>query len=233
MKNFLFVTVMAILFVSCKDDNQPTPNNNDKDPQAGSRWEYYGIHYEITSPIDNGGFGVPIDTVGAIMVLTARDTTLNGKKWLAIYRSLLEYNVEEYSELAYYIQKRSDGWWAKNGDTPNMDVEGLWLPFEYTQGVIFNGVNVYDHWSFYPGLQDIQVKEAKYTYGAENPNKYVIGYAKPSFMDGSEEITDSYLTKYSENGIVQYAADTEKTLETISGDEYYYTTLYKLKSFTR
>ncbi|MBK7652229.1 MAG: hypothetical protein IPJ20_18070 [Flammeovirgaceae bacterium] len=111
-----------------------------------------------------------------------------------------------------------------------MDVDGLWLPFEYTQGVIFNGVNVYDHWSFYPGLQDIQVKEAKYTYGAENPNKYVIGYAKPSFMDGSEEITDSYLTKYSENGIVQYAADTEKTLKTISGDEYYYTTLYKLKS---
>lgn len=237
---FLFCSLMiTISFLSCKK-NAPDNNGNgaDTDPRDGSTWTVYYMSYHYSSTADirdlsNGepDFGNLIDTIGTFK-WKAKDTVVDGKKWLAMYISETLFGVEFPSQLGFYIQKRSDGWWLKNATNPNLGEEGLWLPFDNGSQTQFNCVNFYSLPSFYPGHRNTTL-----IYGNANADKkYLIAYREPDIIDDDETLTDTYYTKYDITGkLLDHMFMEERTALTDddSAPYEYDNIVIKVGSFTR
>lgn len=236
---FLFCYLaITISFFSCKKDNNPGSGGDtgNTDPRNGSIWTVYYLSYHYSStadirdlPAGEPDFGTLIDTIGTYKWI-AKDTLLDGKKWLAIYISEIYSGVELRPQLYFYLQKRSDGWWLKNPGYPNHDEEGLWLPFDNGAQTQFNCVNFFSLRSFYPGHWNTTL-----IYGNANADKkYLIAYREPDIIDDDETLTDTYYTKYNITGqLLDHMFMEERS--SVAGDPlYYYDNLVvKVGSFTR
>jgi hypothetical protein len=121
MKPKLALAVIScIVFLSCKKDKPADTNNNIHSPKAGSTWRY-----KITTK--NGSV-----TDSFYMNWKARDTILNGEKWLAIDKQVGSSPFTPLFAMSPFNGSRSVLKLTSSGSN------GLWLPANVSQGQTFS-----------------------------------------------------------------------------------------------
>jgi len=243
---------MTVFFSACKKNPVDPGNTSDTDPRDGSTWILYDMTYtyhadhgiDLISDPASPLYGEPYlgqfnDTVG-IFKWIAKDTMLDGEKWLAIYSSNLVAYPDFFgnSRLMFCLQKRSDGWWVKKGDDPNLGEEGLWLPLDDQPGQHSGCVNIFEGPSFYPdNHKTVTVSHAKYGYASNVPDehRYLIHYKDPDDVNGNDIISDRFFTKYSSTGqlLKNYVFEEYEATVAAPNDRYYVNTYINIGSFTR
>lgn len=244
---------ITVFFSACKKDTAGTGNSSDTDPRDGSTWILNEVvyYYEANNLVpgnndpDSPLYGFPHlgnfqDTAG-VFKLVAKDTVLDGKKWLAIYSSGLVAYPDIYGPpgLFIYLQKRSDGWWLKKADTPNQGVEALWLPIDDFPGFHNDCVNLFQSGTFDPARHTtVNLQHATYvpaSSGAMDPHRYLISYDDPDENDGVTILSRKHITNYSNTGQVFKIYMNQETEAEVSDPLHRYvtSTLITVSSFTR
>lgn len=123
----LLLTVTSIL--ACKKDSNHSGNNNSNNasgPRAGSTWVY-----KVKAFTNNG---LNVDSFYFNWI--ARDTTLEGSAWLAIYSKV---STQASWGRLFALQGRPGGWYVTNLTASGS--KGLWLPVYPTLFSVFDMYN--------------------------------------------------------------------------------------------
>lgn len=114
MKRLLFTlfSVLTLLFVSCKNENEPTTPAGNTDPKAGSQWVFKYTAYNEAGTV-TGTSNVTYNGV---------EVTIGGSTWLNLV------DAGSGSPIIA-IQKRAEGWWYISYPTTT---PSLWFKYPAT-----------------------------------------------------------------------------------------------------